>query len=160
MLAESGRLGEVTVNDVKEQGAKMNKSELKTGMVVVYRDGDRRLVIGETLYVMEENHIWSANSLGKYSVDMISTSERDLDIVEVFSMDGSRIYLRSEATYKELTPHEAMIKLMDDGEFKCELKDNSEWIAAKLAGVKPQKPAPFISMGDNHFFKCRIKEEV
>ena len=174
-LVESARLGEVIVNDAKEQGAKMNKSELKTGMVITYRGGDTAIVAlghyerGDSFMDSCVSEFTGFMDFDSYTDDLRCIADKKYDVVEIHqgSYDraearilATRIYLRNETTYKELTPHEAMIKLMDDGEFECQLKDHSKWITAKLTGVKPQKTCPFLSMDDNHFYKCRIKEEA
>lgn len=141
----------------------MKKSELKTGMVVKRRDGLERVVAlghwcwgdcllmdvkGDDYYILVEDYVDGLNH----------RNDADFDILEVFE-GGCSIWERNKAKYKELTPHEAMIKLMDDGEFECELKDHNEWVKTTLIGVKPKKPAPFCASGRNHYFKCRIKEE-
>ena len=140
----------------------MNKSELQSGMIVEYRSGEKRLVIGEVLYSMREGSIRRTNNLRNYNTDMIDKEDRELDIVRVFRKEGSRIYLRSEPTYLELTPHEAMIKLMDDGEFECEVRNShSDWQVEQLVGVMPDQDGSFLVYVNGcirtSFSSCRVK---
>lgn len=72
----------------------MTKSELKTGMIVRYRDGRLRMVLKDTEH--EEKDIavgtdgWSA--LDEYNEDLTYTNYSDIDIMYVYNIELNRNY--------------------------------------------------------------------
>lgn len=89
----------------------MKKSDLKSGMVVEYRDGIRRLVVNDDL-IGDDGHL----SLSNYNDDLKHDEYSDLDIMKVYRYKRVRSFsyllkddnleLISERKEYELTSHE------------------------------------------------------
>lgn len=60
----------------------MKKSDLKDGMIVEYRNGNRRMVLRDELL-----GVGIYNKLEHYDEDLIIKSNKSLDIVEVFEFE-------------------------------------------------------------------------
>ena len=140
---------------------------VRDGDIIGLRNGDNMLVLDNTAYRMEEGQLcFRFNIEDEYRLNMDHKEFVHLDAMSIRTV--GRLFphwKRNETTYKELTPHEAMIKLMDDGEFECEVRDfyNGEWyLKESLKGVIPNSIHPFIvdGLAPNHWRQCRIKEEV
>ena len=78
----------------------MTKSELKTGMIVKYRDGSIRMVLCNIVYAVDVRtnvlvgpHGWT--KLSSYSNELINIDPycRDLDIVAVYRTNGIANYI-------------------------------------------------------------------
>lgn len=85
--------GEDTMSTQKE----FTKSELKDGMVVVYRDGDERYVFGDTLFLLHEG---LGAQLYRFNEDLTHLEYETMDIVEVKYM-GESLWKRSEQTEQQ-----------------------------------------------------------
>jgi hypothetical protein len=78
----------------------MGKSDLRTGMMVVYRDGFERIVhlnteIGDIL--IDLNGV-KCNLLVSYNEDLISSNGSSLDIIKIYSRDGVLLWDRTKPT--------------------------------------------------------------
>lgn len=63
-----------------------SKKDLETGMVVVYRSGEERMVCGQNFITEIYNKV---NEFQFYYNNLISRTDRDLDIMKVYSKENN-----------------------------------------------------------------------
>jgi hypothetical protein len=81
------------------------KSDLKDGMVVTYRNEEKRILIGGEFYEKVDSNWNSTSSIGRYYKDLLRDGSRNLDIMKVEYMDKV-LWEREE----EETPEQKEIK--------------------------------------------------
>ena len=94
---------------------KMTKSDLKDGMVVEYRNGDKRLVCNDRL-----NGFDSGTFIGNYDDNLISINNPKYDIVKIYKSSALSINTIFSDTLELIWPR----KDKSDAEIKLEQMEN------------------------------------
>lgn len=142
----------------------MKKLDLKDGMVVEYRDGQKRMVFKDKLISAEK-----FNKLEYYTDELINTSKSCelFDIIAVYKPKTIKglvnmlrddnlvlIWKRPEEIHWNEIPFGADVLVRDE--------NDQEWIAAKFLSYKQGNYYPFEVYVDNKCYQirrqCKLKE--